>query len=171
MKRKLIGLAVALTLPISFSYAVITGVTTGGPLSTTSLSWIAAPVLLATDSNPGAALTINPVVRSNNATGGSYFSVKNFGTSTLNSFTISQIVSSTIVSIQMCSGVWTESSGACSGTITTVLTNTGSAVITITLAPGVSIRLRVNASGVGRSTTITAATSRSDVRSQTIVNS
>ena len=57
-----------------------------------------------------------------------FFSVNNTGTSTLNTVGIVQTVTSNAtnnVAIQTCSGTWTETTGACSATITTIMTTTG----------------------------------------------
>jgi hypothetical protein len=63
-----------------------------------------------------------------------FFSANNLGSITVTNFSIQQTVTGTVpggFQIQKCSGAWTESTGACSGTITNILsTSTGTSLVT-----------------------------------------
>ena len=62
-----------------------------------------------------------------------YFNVNNTQTTALNSFGVQQTftsISPDTITMQRCSGTWTESTGACSGTITTIVSGTTTSAIT-----------------------------------------
>ena len=96
-----------------------------------------------------------------------FFSVNNTASIALTNFALSQTVTGTVpggVLIQKCSGTWTEGTGACSGTISTIISTTsGTSSITnsnISLTEKKAgstdtVRLRVVANRVGQSTSIT----------------
>lgn len=96
-----------------------------------------------------------------------YFSVNNIQATALNSYGVQQIFSSVspdTVTMQRCSGTWTESTGACSGAITTVVTGSAtSAITTVPVALAASTgtsRLRLAASKSGISVTISVSIRR-----------
>lgn len=142
------------------AFAALTATSTSSLAQTYSTaSWGITPVATDTSSNTSAAYVMNAILKSNNKAGGTYFSVRNFGSIQTLSMTIIQTTTGTgtyTVPVQACSGVWTESTGACSGTITTIFTNTNastnSGILTFTLAPSAAKRLRVNYSASGNLT-------------------
>ena len=90
-----------------------------------------------------------------------YFNVNNIQNTTLQSFGVQQSftsISPDTITMQRCSGTWTESTGACSGTITTIVTGTStSAVTTVPVALAATTgntRLRLAATKSGVSVTI-----------------
>jgi hypothetical protein len=96
-----------------------------------------------------------------------YFSVNNIYNTDLTSFGIQQSftsISPDTIAMQHCSGTWTESSGACSGTITTIVSGTStSAVTTASLAlaaSGGTTRLRLSATKSGSNVTISISVRR-----------
>ena len=163
----------------------------------TSDVWSAAPVLSSDDqSTPSGSLTISSIAQEETAAvSGTFFSVKNFGTLALNSFTISQVVSdqaqirnTTTVVIQSCSGEWIESAiasaDACEdGTISSLLNSTDATgggktwtplsakvFLAKALDPGSELRLRVmystpNNQSRNLTSQISVLVNRTDVRS------
>ena len=96
-----------------------------------------------------------------------YFSVNNIQATALNSYGVQQIFSSIspdTITMQRCSGTWTESTGACSGTITTVVSGSAtSAITTVPVALAASTgtsRLRLAATKSGVSVTISVSIRR-----------
>lgn len=108
-----------------------------------------------------------------------YFSVNNIQNTALTSFGVQQSftsISPDTVAMQRCSGTWTESTGACSGTITTIVTSTGTTGITsvpVALAASTgTTRLRLAATKSGVSVTISIAISLStNIAAGTTTNS
>jgi len=93
-----------------------------------------------------------------------YFNVNNTQTTALNSFGIQQTftsISPDTITMQRCSGTWTESTGACSGTITTIVSGSStSAITTVPTALAASTgttRLRLLSTKSGVSVSITVA--------------
>ena len=108
-----------------------------------------------------------------------YFSVNNTQTTALNSFGIQQTftsISPDTITMQRCSGTWTESTGACSGTITTIVSGTTtSAITTVPTALAAStgttrLRLLSTKSGVSVSVSV-AIRLATDVTAGTTTNS
>lgn len=95
-----------------------------------------------------------------------YFSVNNIQTTALNSFGIQQNFSSIspdTITMQRCAGTWTESTGACTGAVTTITTivasSTNSAITTVPIALAAStgttrLRLLSTKSGVSVSISV-----------------
>jgi hypothetical protein len=90
-----------------------------------------------------------------------YFSVNNIQSYGLNSFGIQQTftsISPDTIAMQRCSGTWTEATGACSGTITTIVSGTSTSAITTVGTPLTALtgttRLRLSASKSGVSVSI-----------------
>ena len=108
-----------------------------------------------------------------------YFSVNNIQATALSSFGVQQSFSSIspdTITMQRCSGTWTESTGACSGTITTIVSGSStSAVTTVPVALAASTgtsRLRLLATKSGVSVTISVAVRlATDVAAGTTTNS
>jgi hypothetical protein len=108
-----------------------------------------------------------------------YFSVNNIHTTALNSFGIQQTfasISPDVVTMQRCSGTWTEATGACSGAITDIVSGTStSAFITVPVALAASngtARLRVSTRTSSASVTISVLIRRAtDVAAGTTSNS
>ncbi len=108
-----------------------------------------------------------------------YFNVNNTQTTALNSFGIQQSFSSIspeIITMQSCSGTWTESTGACSGTITTIVTSsTTSAITTVPTALAAltgTTRLRLLSTKSGVSVSISVAIRlATDITAGTTTNS
>lgn len=113
-----------------------------------------------------------------------FFSVNNTASIALTNFALSQTVTGTVpggVLIQKCSGTWTEGTGACSGSISTIMTtSSGTSAVTntnIALTEKKSgstdtVRLRVVANRVGQSTSITTVVQNANhLRAGVITNS
>ena len=108
-----------------------------------------------------------------------YFSVNNIRNTALNSFGIQQVftsISPETITVQRCSLIWTEATGACSGTITTIVTGSvTSAVTTAAIALAASTgtaRLRALATTSGVTATISVLIRRAtDVAAGTTSNS
>ena len=108
-----------------------------------------------------------------------YFSVNNIQATALSSFGVQQSFSSIspdTITMQRCSGTWTEPTGACSGTITTIVSGSStSAVTTVPVALAASTgtsRLRLLATKSGVSVTISVAVRlATDVAAGTTTNS
>jgi hypothetical protein len=108
-----------------------------------------------------------------------YFNVNNIQTTALNSFGIQQSftsISPDTITMQRCSGTWTESTGACSGAITTIVSGTTtSAVTTVPTALAAStgttrLRLLSTKSGVSVSISVSIRLA-TDVTAGTTTNS
>jgi len=108
-----------------------------------------------------------------------YFNVNNTQSTSLNSLGIQQIFSSIspgTITMQRCAGTWTESTGACSGSITTIVTSTSTSAVTtvptaLTALTGTT-RLRLLASKSGVNVTISVAIRLAiDVTAGTTTNS
>jgi hypothetical protein len=108
-----------------------------------------------------------------------YFNVNNTQTTALNSFGIQQSftsISPDIITMQSCAGTWTESTGACSGTITTIVTSsTTSAITTVPTALAAltgTARLRLLSTKSGVSVSISVAIRlATDIATGTTTNS
>ena len=108
-----------------------------------------------------------------------YFNVNNIGSLALASFQISQAVTTAApdsITLQSCSLIWTEATGACSGTITNiVVTNSGtSAFTTVTGALAVStgtVRLRALSNTGGQTSTVSINIARVNLRAAITTNS
>ena len=108
-----------------------------------------------------------------------YFNVNNIGSIALASFQISQTVTTAApdsITLQSCSLVWTETTGACSGTITNiVLTNSGtSAFTTVTGALAASsgtVRLRALCNTSGKTSTVSINIATANLRAAITTNS
>jgi hypothetical protein len=108
-----------------------------------------------------------------------YFSVNNIQNTALNSFGIQQTftsISPDTVTMQRCSGTWTEATGACSGAITEIVSGTStSAVTTVPVALAASTgtaRLRVSTRTSSASVSISVLIRRAtDVAAGTTSNS
>lgn len=109
----------------------------------------------------------------------SYFSVNNIQNTALTSFGIQQSFSSIspqTLTMQRCSGTWNEANGACSGTITVIVSGSStSAVTTVPLALAANTgtaRLRVLSTTSAVSVTISVQIRRAiDVAAGTTTNS
>jgi hypothetical protein len=108
-----------------------------------------------------------------------YFSVNNIQNTALNSFGIQQTfasISPDTVTMQRCSGTWTEATGACSGAITEIVSGTStSAVTTVPVALAASTgtaRLRLSTRTSSASVSISVQIRRAiDVAAGTTTNS
>ncbi len=108
-----------------------------------------------------------------------YFSVNNIQATALSSFGVQQSFSSIspdTITMRRCSGTWTESTGACSGSITTIVSGTAtSAITTASIALSASTgtaRLRLLATKSGISVTISVAIRlATDIAAGTTTNS
>ena len=109
----------------------------------------------------------------------SYFSVNNIESTPLTSFGIQQIFTSiapSTLTMQRCSGTWTEATGACTGAITTIVSSSAtSAITTVPIALAASTgtaRLRILSTKSVVSTTISVLIRRTtDVAAGTTSNS
>ena len=110
----------------------------------------------------------------------SYFNVNNIGTLGLISYQMSQVVSTTTagvnVTLQACSAAWTEATGVCSGTITSLVTLNGATSLSQTFTAALAassgtVRLRALGNTSGQSSTITITIARADVRAAITTNS
>lgn len=110
----------------------------------------------------------------------SYFNVNNIGTLGLISYQMSQVVSTTTagvnVTLQACSAAWTEATGVCSGTITSLVTLNGATSLGQTFtaalaASGGTVRLRALGNTSGQSSTISINVARVNVRAAITTNS
>ena len=108
-----------------------------------------------------------------------YFNVNNTQTTALNSFGVQQTftsISPNTITMQRCSGTWTESTGACSGTWTAIVTSsTTSAITTVPTALAAStgttrLRLLSTKSGVSVSISVFVRLA-TDVTAGTTTNS
>lgn len=153
----LVALVVSLTAPgADLAYASIKGVSSNSSTVTTSSgTWSVVAVASSTSTGPLTAWTINPVIKSTTGATGSYFSLKNLGTLSMLSASITQTTTGTptgqttyTVNLDYCTGTWTVTSGACSGTIFSIMTNTkattntGTFTFPTALAAGASIQVR-----------------------------
>ena len=108
-----------------------------------------------------------------------YFNVNNIRSIALASFQISQTVNTTApdsITLQSCSLIWTEATGACSGTITNiVVTNSGtSAFTTVTgalAATSGTVRLRALCNTSGCTSTVSINIARVNLRAAITTNS
>ena len=140
-------------------------------------TWALVPVATNTATGPLAAYSMSGIARSTSATQGTYFSIRNLGTLQTISMLISQTTTGTgnyTVPVQYCTGSWTETTGACSGAVTTVFTNTNastnSGTLTLTLAPNAAARMRVQYVATGTRTvasSISVTVTRANVRTAT----
>lgn len=109
----------------------------------------------------------------------SYFNINNIHDTALTSFGIQQIftsISPKTITMQGCAGTWTESTGACSGSITTIVSGSvTSAVTTVPIALAATTgtaRLRVSSTTSAVSVTISVFIRRAiDVAAGTTTNS
>lgn len=163
--------------------ASITSVRTNSlPQSISSGSWAVVPVATNTSTGPLANYVMNGIARDTSTTKGTYFSIRNLGASQAISMSITQTTSGTgnyTVPLQYCTGTWTETTGACSGTVNTIMTNTNASSLTqtftFTLAANASLRARVSyvktgASSLTVNSTISINVTRSNVRIATTTN-
>jgi hypothetical protein len=180
------GLALAVLGTASPASAALTA--TGRVTAAQSVgsgTWGVVPTTAATAPSSPSALTLTFAQPSNknNAAVPQYFNVINNGTLALVSATYSLSQSdATPYSVRDCSGTWTTGTGACSGTITVLVSTTSggtsgsaSGVLYVPAAAGSSRQLQlfptgpsVNASGT---CTITVAVPRSGVRTATTTSS
>lgn len=154
--------------------------TSSAPQSFTTGTWKVAPVATNASTGPLAAYSMSGIARSTSTTQGTYFSIRNLGTLQTISMTISQTTTGTgsyTVPVQYCTGTWTETTGACSGTVTTVFTNsnasTNSGTLTLTLAPNAAVRMRVQYVSTATRTvasSISVSVTRANVRTATSTN-
>ena len=108
-----------------------------------------------------------------------YFNVNNIRSIALSSFQISQVVNTTApdsVTLQSCSLVWTEATGACSGTITNiVVTTSGTSAFTTVVgalaATSGTVRLRALSNTSGRTSTVSINIARVNLRAAITTNS
>ena len=108
-----------------------------------------------------------------------YFNVNNIKSIALASFQISQVVNTTApdsVTLQSCSLIWTEATGACSGTITNIVVTTSgtSAFTTVTGALSAvtgTVRLRALSNTSGRTSTVSINIARVNLRAAITTNS
>jgi hypothetical protein len=172
--KALLALALSCDMVSSTCSASLVAATNGAP---TVSSGILSAVIVATDaaSNSKSAYAIP----STTGTIGNFESLVNFGTIPLASETIKVTkisgIQSGTVTMQYCTGTWTESTGVCSTGGTTFLTvaagtASGSALVALALAPGATRRLRLLDSTAARSVQISVTvTTSNDVA--TITNS
>lgn len=131
-------------------------------------TWMVTPVLTSTSVNTKTSLYINSLNKKNNT----YFWVRNFGTFSLQSFTISQVVAATgqspTVEIQQCSGIWDVTKDTCSGAITVLLSTgdglSGSASVSLPIPVGGAVEFAAHPTRNGMATTISASVSRLGIR-------
>lgn len=150
-----------------------------GAQSFASAKWAAGAVATNAVNPNGSDYVISAVARSTSGATGSYFSIKNSGNITLNNVTIILTASgipkspATTLNIHECSGTWTESSGACSGTISLVYTRSSnvsnqSISYSASISAGSAKRLRVqyvkNGGTATISTTYQVQVNRSQIR-------
>ncbi len=102
-----------------------------------------------------------------------FFSANNIGSISVTNFSIQQTVSGTVpggFQIQKCSGTWTEPTGACSGTITNILSTSSGTSLLADSGLGLvfqnagssdTVRLRAVTTKAGQSTSITSAVKNS----------
>ncbi len=110
----------------------------------------------------------------------SFFTLKNTGDFAINSMSISQtgtaVSAGNTLTWSTCSGTWTESTGACSGTISSILTTTSSSgeqQLSLALTSGQSVRVKTHLTPASGSTTlnISVSVSTTDLASATTSNS
>ena len=145
-------------------------------------TWAVVPVATNTSTGPLTSYVMTGIARDTSTTKGTYFSIRKLGTLQTISMSITQTTTGTgsyTVPLQYCTGTWTETTGACSGTVTTIMTNTNASSLTqtftFTLAANASLRARVQYVKSGGAatvnSTISISVSRSDVRAATPVSS
>ena len=108
-----------------------------------------------------------------------YFNVNNIRSIALASFQISQAVTTTApdgITLQSCSLIWTEATGACSGTITNiVVTNSGTSAFTTVsgalAATTGTVRLRALCNTSAQTSTISINIATTNVRATVTTNS
>lgn len=127
-----------------------------------------------TDSNQIIAFT-SP----SGCTSSSFFTLKNTGDLAINSMSITQtgtaVNAGNTLTWSTCSGTWTESTGVCSATISSILTTTstsGTQQLALPLAPGQSVRIKTHLTPASGSTTlnISVSVSTSDLTPATTSN-
>lgn len=114
-----------------------------------------------TDANQIIAFT-SPSV----CTSSSYFTLKNTGDFAINSMSITQtgtaVSAGNTLTWSTCSGTWSESTGGCSGTISSILTTTsvsGAQQLSVALSPGQSARIQTALTPASGSTTLNISVS------------
>ena len=108
-----------------------------------------------------------------------YFSVNNIRSIALASFQISQTVTTTApdsITLQSCSLIWTEATGACSGTITNiVVTNSGTSTFTTVsgalAASTGTVRLRALSNTSAQTSTVSINIAVANLRAAVTTNS
>jgi len=160
--------------------ALISVVTNGGTTALSSGKWGAVAALAPTDASTGT-FTRTGVIRSTATAKGSYFSIRNVGTLSLLSMSLTLTTTgggSYTTNIHRCTTTWTESNGSCpGGTITLVRANTNAQNATITwtmaIAPSTNVRLRLQYVAGGTRTvnaTVSLAVARVNVQAATNTN-
>jgi len=134
---------------------------------TTSIRFIVASGPT-TDNNQILAFSNAPT-----CTYSTFFTLKNTGDLSINSMSITQtgtaLSGGNTITWYTCGGTWTEAAGTCSVTPTSILTTTsssGAQQLTLSLAPGASLRIEAESTPAGASATlaISVSVSTSDVR-------
>ncbi len=95
-----------------------------------------------------------------------FFSLNNTGT--IDVLKVAITTSSPSMTIQSCSGTWSEAARTCSGTINSITPSAVSQALPV--AAGGTVRLRAVSSVAGATTTISVAVSTSDLRAATNTN-
>jgi len=117
-----------------------------------------------------------PGTSSGSNTGRAFFTIKNTGDLLVNSMSVTQtgtaLSGGNSVTWSICGGLWNESTGACSASITSLLTTTsisGNQLLSLSLAPGDYVRVRAESSPAGGTATlnISISVSTSDLRAAT----
>ncbi len=160
---------------------VITAAVAGIQVGTKILTIKATAPRNITISKPTTAIIASGTSITGNGCWQQYFNVNNIQARALVSFAIAQTVTSTgsdTITLQRCTGTWTEATGACSAGLTTIVTTTvgaTSADITVPVALVASTgtaRLRALATINGITSTITVKVRRvSDVAAGATTNS
>mgnify|MGYP000128401941 CR=1 FL=1 len=160
---------------LAFAQAANNGVASNvSSQSLTSGTWSLVPVATSASTNTQTSFTISPMTKSTAGAKGSYFVIKNFGSVTTLSMTVTQVTSGTgsyTANLHYCSGgTWNTGNGSCSGTITLIVANTNastnSGTATITLAPNASFQIRAQYVGgtLTISDVISVSVARANVR-------
>ena len=174
--RALTGLAVVLgvaALSVVPAHAGLTGTGSSAAQTATSGTWQAVATINSAGPYSNTALALTFAKNGGSAPPAQYFYVVNVGTLTLIGGIYSAAVSpSASTVIEACSATWNETTGACSGTISTVGSSTGSPASsgTAPAAAGSRVRLRARiTTSVASTTTVTVGVNvtRTQVRAAT----
>ena len=160
--RALIGMAVVLGVAAYTSapaQASLAAIGANGTQSVKSGTWSAVPTTLATAPYSTTALALSFATNGSSAPAAQYFWVVNVGTLPLTAATYSAIVSPNVSTvIEACTGAWTETTGACSGAITTVVASTASPAASSTAPAAVGSKSRLRARITTKITSTTTVT-------------